>query len=67
MGHGSRFTDLPWIHYGSPTERYGDPRTGFTDEKTAGSHVAQLVGCWTHNPRVVGSPVMPTISCGVTS
>ena len=19
------------------------------------SHVAQLVGCWTHNPRVVGS------------
>ena len=19
-----------------------------------GSHVAQLVGCWTHNPRVVG-------------
>ena len=20
-----------------------------------GSHVAQLVGCWTHNPRVMGS------------
>ena len=23
-----RFTDLPRIRYGSPTERYGDPRTG---------------------------------------
>ena len=27
-GSCKRFTDLPWIRYGSPTEHYGDPRTG---------------------------------------
>ena len=27
-GSCKRFTDLPGIRYGSPTERYGDPRTG---------------------------------------
>ena len=27
-GSCERFTDLPRIRYRSPTERYGDPRTG---------------------------------------
>ena len=32
-----------------------------------GSQVAQMVGCWTNNPRVVVRyPVMPTVSCGIT-
>ena len=30
-GSCKRFTDLPQIHYESPTEHYGDPRTGFVD------------------------------------
>ena len=32
-GFCKRFTDLPWIRYGSPTERYGDPRTSKKEEK----------------------------------
>ena len=41
---------------------------GFTcavrlDQRGVGSHVAQLVGCWTHNSRVgVPSPLIPTVS-----
>ena len=31
-------------------------------------YLAQLVGCWTHNLRVVGSiPGVPTVSCEITS
>ena len=33
-----------------------------------GSYVTQLVGCWTHNPMVVGStPLLPTVKCWITS